>query len=297
MNILKHPGNLGPSRGSLLTVHHGDWPAYPEGNDHFEALFQFTAFPAGTSFIAVDDMDRALLFIADVKCGTPSEPRNPKNFHLAAWHEDLAELQRRGFIEGIKPVTERQWFKNRWDKLRSLAPEGLFRKGQNGELTPIEEPKLDDYDDDEEWKPLVATPTDRIQVTTAGRAFVHSSLSGKPIDIAACISEKVQHLFVMKYFDTCIREACVQLECEIKTAVGSEMWGDKLTETFIQHLRGKNDFLESVVRTFRQELRSVFKMIRNDFMHNLSEADETTALVILTRISRVRSMLRDEPKG
>ena len=36
----------------------------------------------------------------------------------------------------------------------------------------------------------------------------------------------------------------------------------------------------------------MFKMIRNDFMHNLADADETSALVALVRVARVRSMIR-----
>jgi hypothetical protein len=54
MSIFDHPGNLGSVRGTLLTVLHADWPAYPEGDDFLEGLFQLTAFPAGTSFVAIE---------------------------------------------------------------------------------------------------------------------------------------------------------------------------------------------------------------------------------------------------
>jgi hypothetical protein len=106
MSIFDHPGNLGSVRGTLLTVIHADWPAYPEGDDFLEGLFQLTAFPAATSFVAIDDIDRALLLAADVKGANFENPFAAKNFHIAIWHQDAAELQRRGFIEGIKQATE-----------------------------------------------------------------------------------------------------------------------------------------------------------------------------------------------
>ena len=73
--------------------------------------------------------------------------------------------------------------------------------------------------------------------------------------------------------------------------MGSELYGDKLTEEFVLRLRGQKNILESHLRTFRQEMRTVFKFIRNDYMHNLREADEAAAHAVLFRIARVRSML------
>ena len=48
MDIFEHPGNLGAARGTLITVHHADWPAYPQGDDFYTPLLQLTAFPPGT---------------------------------------------------------------------------------------------------------------------------------------------------------------------------------------------------------------------------------------------------------
>lgn len=297
-DIFDHPGNLGPVRGSLLAIHHGDWPAYPEGENFSEALLQFTAFPPGTKFIVIDDIDCALLFIADVKCAIPEKPFDTRNFHIAAWHEDLAELQRRGFIEGIKPITERQWHKRRWDALLSDVPEGssLGFKDASGNFVPLKPPSFEDYEDNEDWTPFVCSPDRRIKVTKSGRDSVYATIKSQGLDITYSISAKVGKLYELGFFDTCIREACVQLEHEIKVQIRSESWGDRLTEAFINYIQEQERFLESGIRTFRQELRSVFKMIRNDYMHNLSEVDETSALVVLLRISRVRSMLENAQK-
>jgi hypothetical protein len=92
------PGNLGSVRGTLLTVHHYDWPAYPEGEDFRETLFHFAAFPYGTEFVLVDDGDQSVLFIADIDPVRLDEPYDQRNFHVCAWHEDLIEMHERGFV-------------------------------------------------------------------------------------------------------------------------------------------------------------------------------------------------------
>jgi hypothetical protein len=293
MNIFDHPGNLGAVRGSLLTIHHADWPAYPQGADFHETLFQFTAFPKSTGFVVIDDIDRSLLMIADVPSSHLSDPFDARNFHIAAWHEDLASMQADGFIEGITPASEEEWQRVRWDDLVSSVPEGakIGFKDANGNFIEIQPPPMPEVDEDEEYQPFVIACDKRISITNKGREYIYSSLLGERMDISEAISPRVSKLYDLQYFDTCIREACVQLEHEIKLRVKSDRWGDRLTEAFIENLRDEGGALESAIRTYRQELRTVFKLIRNDYMHNLSEADEVTAYSILSRIARVRSIL------
>ena len=299
MDIFKHPGNLGAVRGTLLTIHHADWPAYPEGDDFRIALLQLTVFPMGTRFVVVDDIDSSLLLVADVRRRVPGKPFDPKNFHIAVWYQDLVELDRRGFVDGVKCVTERAWHQHKWDELLSKCPQGatLGFKHPHGRFVPLPEPSLDDYEDDEEWSPFVVCPSGRISVTSEGRQFLLAHLRTEQMDISNDISAKVAHLFEMGFYDTCIREACVQLEHEIKSAIDSRAWGDRLTDSFMKALGNQGQFLESSIRTFRQELRTVFKFIRNDYMHNLSGADEISAYAILFRIARLRSVLAEKKNG
>ena len=44
------------------------------------------------------------------------------------------------------------------------------------------------------------------------------------MDINTAISPKVARLYELGFFDTCIREACVQLEHEIKETIKSNAW-------------------------------------------------------------------------
>jgi hypothetical protein len=183
----------------------------------------------------------------------------------------------------------------RWQNLLSKVSGGvLFEKDPNGNLIQIPEPSFEDYEDDEEWAPFVCCPDHKMTVTKSGRDFVFAMITSQGLDIASTISEKVSKIFELGYFDTCIREACVQLEHDIKVRIGSKKFGDCLTDEFVDHLRKRNTLLESGIRTFRQELRAVFKLIRNEYMHNLLDADQTSALVVLTRISRMRSCLKED---
>jgi hypothetical protein len=70
-----------------------------------------------------------------------------------------------------------------------------------------------------------------------------------------------------------------------------------LTESFIKSLRDGQQYLESDIRSFRQELRVLFKLVRNEYMHNLFEADMITAYTILFRVGRIRTMLAEAPKS
>src|SRR5262249_33719456 len=124
MNVFDHPGNLGPVRGTALSIHHADWPAYPQGENFSEALFQLTAFPPGTSFLAVDDIDRSILFIADVTGAPIGKPFDRRNFHIAIWHDDLIRLRQAGYVTGVEPCSESQWRKAQWDKMLASLPKG-----------------------------------------------------------------------------------------------------------------------------------------------------------------------------
>uniref|UniRef100_Q01TP9 Uncharacterized protein n=1 Tax=Solibacter usitatus (strain Ellin6076) TaxID=234267 RepID=Q01TP9_SOLUE len=226
----------------------------------------------------------------------PTNPFDLQNFHVAVWYEDLAELHNRDFISGITCVTEREWQIRKWEHLRSLAPAGseFGYEDPNGRFVPLDEPSFQEFDDDANWRSFVVSDEGRISVTDKGCRFMLNELQAENVDFSTTISPKVARLFGLGFFDTCIREACVQLEHEIKVRIGSADYGEKLTQSFISTLRAKSGLLESYVRTFRQELRTVFKFIRNDYMHNLLEADEVTAYSILFRIGRIRSVLATE---
>ena len=87
----------------------------------------------------------------------------------------------------------------------------------------------------------------------------------------------------------------MQLEHDIRLRTGTEAYGDRLVELFVEKIRSEHRYLESYLRSFRQELGAVFKFIRSDFMHNLQQADSASALAMLFRIASVRSLLKTPP--
>jgi hypothetical protein len=59
--------------------------------------------------------------------------------------------------------------------------------------------------------------------------------------------------------------------------------GRQINRLFHKHSEGQKAILGSHVQTLRQDLRTVFKLIRNDCIHNFLDADEVTAHTILFR--------------
>jgi hypothetical protein len=230
--------------------------------------------------------------MADVEGKKLDDAYDEKHFHVAIWYDDLRELHQREMIEGIKLVSERKWQEEHWRRVKQDVPDGetLGYIGDDRELIPIEEPDFEEYG--EEHGGYVISTNCRLRITYSGRGMLLAELRKKWTDLEGGVGERVAHLFGLAYYDTAIREACVQLEDEIKKYVGLDLWGNRLAEEFVSKLRDEERILESYLRTFRQELRTVFKFIRNDFIHNLREADKAAAYAMLFRIARARSMLQ-----
>lgn len=289
MNLFKHPGNLGSVRGSPFTVHHYDWPTYPTGEDFLETLLQLTGFPKETEFVEVEDGDGSILFIADIARSKLSDPFNECNFHVCAWHGDLAEMCARGFVEGVTRVSESGHRQHKWDDtLASNRAEKVFFK-VDGELIEIT-PPVRDYEEEEslDW---VVLPTKRITVTRAGFEFIAKEIESVDVDFLSTLSPRITELMRCKFYDTAVREGCVSLEHSIKKRLDSDTWGSQLTDDFCEYIRREEKVLESWLRAYSQELRTIFKFIRNLYMHNLVTIDESTAMSLLFRISRVKTAL------
>src|SRR5687767_8343696 len=165
----KHAGYLDPAFQRGIPIH-ADWPIYPEEEGAGLALAGFTSFPPGTVFKRIDDIDRCVLFFADVKHPQHNDPFNEKNFHVAVWHEDLLQLQEDGFIEGVTPVSGRRWEEIKrseildeiWERMKRSSPgeeikrselqgvklgyrlpDGTFKEAELSEMLQ----EIDDYDD------------------------------------------------------------------------------------------------------------------------------------------------------
>jgi hypothetical protein len=111
----------------------------------------------------------------------------------------------------------------RWKWAREGLPNDaiLGYKNDKGAFVPIEQPNFDKYDD--EWDDFIVPSTRRrIRVTDDGRAFLLSALRASSLDLRDTLGDRVKHLFEIGFYDTPIREACVQLEHEIKAYTRSD---------------------------------------------------------------------------
>jgi hypothetical protein len=271
VGLEEHPGYFGiTSQGAILI--HADWPVYPEEHGADLALLWLTAFPPGTAFKQIDDIDQCWLFLADL-LGTDHRKKafDERNFHVAIWHEDLVNLHKGGLINGL--LTEGEALRLYWSKL----PADL--KEENP--TPSD-PDFEDITLSKSFSDAGVT------VSFAGRSHAASLLVDPVVGDLSSLGDRVPRLFELGYYDTAVREACVRLEAQIKTAIGSRKWGDPLANEFITNLRSRGIFIESFLRVLRAQIRMALKFIRNDFMHNFVHMDEIECKAILFRLLRVK---------
>jgi len=293
MEILNLPGNLGPVRGSLITIHHYNWPAYPIGEDYFEALLSFSLFPAGTGFIEIDNGDGSILFAAQIDGLNDRNLYDDKNFHICAWHSDLLEMNDLDLIAGVKSANDFEIELDRWNKMvKRIGTDQLFCE-VNGQMQKINPPSQSEgFDNEDDFRCFAIVPESTIRLTPKAFFHVHEKVSELSCDFITDISPVVRSLYDLGHHEPAVRQAVVTLEDSIKRHLGSTRFGAKLGEEFIQYLRNEANIPESSIRSYSQELRMVFKFIRNVYAHNIVQIDETGALVLLLRIYKVLSMLR-----
>ena len=282
MKIQEFPGYFGMTTQGVIAIH-ADWPMYPEEHGAELALLWLTAFPPGTVFKLLDDIDRCALMIGEVKYSNRADPFDERNLHVAIWHEDLLELQERGFITGVSPVSERRYE----DLKRSELPqETLYTKLSDGTFKEFSLPSLDDYDNYDLCCPDFARSG--VLVTVAGRFHIASILP-EIFDDSDTLGQRIDKLLELEFYDTAVREACVGFEHFLKTWLASDKWGNTLVEEFMLRLQEKGDLSNTLFRILRSQIRTIFKFIRNDFMHNFIEIDSTQCRSMLFRIARVKS--------
>jgi hypothetical protein len=278
MGLHDHPGYFGITSQGVIAIH-ADWPIYPEEHGPGLALLWLTAFPSETVFRKIDDIDRCILLLAEPQI--KPDPFDEQNYHVAIWHEDLATLSMDRFISGAESATEKSWEMNRWAKFPD--PIGVII---DGKFIESPRPDFDDFDDERARWALVAT--EGLRVTADGRSKVADYLAEEG-DLQA-LGDKVNTLFKMSYFDTALREACVEIEYDIKTWLGTDAFGVKLIEAFSARLT-RDGYLNTFVRTLRTELRLTFRFIRNEFAHNIVELDVAAGKANLLRLARLRHLL------
>lgn len=280
-DLFDHPGFMHYDQGGILfEVLHADWPVYPKGHGWRLALQSLAVFPTDVHFEKIDDIDRCFLLVA-VGSGPSLVPRgdlyDPKWFHVAVWHEDALELDRRGLIEGITIRSQYEAALDYYNKYKNV----LFKSEDGVREHSLPPPDPNDFEAD-------ATPAVELSSILLTSAVEETLLEiTEPMgNLVAEIRERVHPLFDIAMYDTAVREAGVILESRIREVTATELYGQMLIEEYYQRLcsqnRGKPTAFMKVLRT---ELRTLFKFVRNDFAHSLQQITSAQCGILLGRIS------------
>lgn len=281
----RFPGLLGS--GGILAIH-ADWPNYPLGIGYEYALKAIGNYPKGTELFEISDIDRCKLFI-NKKPEHLDDPFNSHYYHCAIWHQDLLELLDKGFVHGVEKSTEYQFEMMRYDELKdSLA--GSYTLDEKGNIAFNSNPPLTyfqpEYDEVLGEYYTCAIIKEKLILTELGWEELKQLMT--QLSFHSDVEFIVRDLINIRRYDTAIREASLLVESSIKQYHGVKAYGQRLIDFHINQIIVNNDkFQSAAIKSYRNELRTIFSFIRNDFMHNFKEITEVECQAILARINSV----------
>lgn len=301
MGLDDMPGALGPVGGGVLfEALHADWPAYPGDRSWELALLRLGDFPLGTKFTCVEVMDQAVLFVADVGNKMGDDPYSEKLMHVAVRLEELLELDERGLVNGIElELTlsldqlhlKRTLGSDLWEEVRSgetvigAHVDGVFVPY----LFPEDEESSDDLDDFERYSPrrspervamfagsvVTLRPTAEPELERIGRLL---------LKIPPALEDRILKHLSAGLYDSAIRDAGAALEMRMREYTGTTKFGWQLIEKYVEAVRASDVDYPARLKSLRQELRSIYRFIRNEFAHNLIDLAPGRGYALLSRL-------------
>jgi hypothetical protein len=276
---------------------------FPIGKGWEIALRTIASYPSGTKLYELEEVIGLKMLINKPRNRIQGNPYDEKFLHCAIWCEDILALAERGFIKGAVPATEFEWELRRF---QILINQGLSTN-ENGDIvcylgdekkkTIIPRPKLENYieeysdealsDEDraeliEEYnrfKPFVFIPF-ALELSEKGRKYILEN--SQVFEIPQRIEQRIRPLIEISYYDTAIREVAILFEAMLKKFHKSTLFGEELIEFHIDKCISANQNQYAAgIKIYRQELRKVNRFIRNEYLHNLKEVDQTEFYSIL----------------
>lgn len=289
----KFPGFLG--YGGIIAIH-ADWPIYPRGIGWEFALASLGNFTKNTNFYQIDDIDCCKLFISENPNGF-KDPFNYKYYHIAIWDEDLITLKQKGYITGVLELSDFEYDMKKFEEVKSLLRGGYVEDADGN----IDIPLLNDKGEvhiSKYYKPLSVEDEEDVycnrvnipefvKLTDVG--FEKMKELAAIVEISPKLSELTEPFVNISRYDTAIREASLFIETEIKNYHNkSNLYGQKLVNYHIDEVVRCNDnFFSSAIKSYRGELRTIFKFVRNDFAHNFKTITQEQFKFLLNRIDSV----------
>lgn len=299
MGLIERPGSLGWVSSGIWEELHADWPAYPGDKSWQLALLRFGDFPVGTPFTCISVMDQCALFLAEVGI-REANPLSEKHFHVAVRLEELIELDDRCLVTGVEMDTllspdqilmKRALGPEIWEKMRSgqtslgVEIDGEFR---NVSIPEDEEPW-------EEWEAdeIYPAPRSPERMAIYPSTIVHLTSAAPPevervarlaLEIPPSMVSRIAALLAAGLFDSAVRDLGAALEMRMREFVGSDGYGLALVEKYIGAVLASGNYLPARVKSLRQELRAVFKFVRNEFAHQLVDLDPSRGYALISRL-------------
>jgi len=288
-------------------------PIFPIGEGWDIALRTLSNFPFGTKLYELEEICRLKLLINLPQKSWGKDPYNEKNYHCAVWDNELIELKRKGLINGVTEANEWEWRINNFKKITKPYPKskypmfynenndfiGFYREDSKF-INIIENPEKsfileyfggeisdeDFFEVAEEYnfraEKEFALIEDGITINSEG-INVLLEIS-QEFNLNKDLHERVEPLIRIGYYDTVIRENAIYFESLLKDIHKTQKYGDQLIDEHIKKcIENNNGIFNAGLKVYRQELRTINKYIRNEFIHNLKEIDVAQFNAILYR--------------
>lgn len=281
-----HPGYLGwTSRG--LRVLHADWPTYPAEHGWRVALRSLGQFPKGSRLTLVSEIDRCFLLLYGDRSQT-KDPFDATLVHVAIYSSDAAELHKRQLITGAYELSLAEWVRRLNDEAKDL-----YIRLPDGSYQPLRTMSVEDFSDDEDAdeSPVLMVDKGGLSITDGGWRELQALLVAERSKLHDSLRARAMPVVEIGQFDTAIREACVILESRLRWLIATNAFGQRLVDEFVAHVRRSGRFIAAQVKVLHVELRTTFKFVRNEFMHNLQELTATQCYAILARVSSMLNAL------
>lgn len=288
------PGNLG--EGVAI---HADWPAYPGDRGWELSLLRLGDYPLGTAFTCLSIIDQVALFVAESGVREPDQ-FSEKHMHIAVWLEDLEQLDERGLVDGVEfDLTlspqqihmKRQLGPERWEKFYSgELPLGAMLDGEFVQLpVPEDEEPWEEWERAEMWPPargverMALYPGTHVCLTSMAQAEIER-IARQTLAIPPSLQDRIVAHLAAGLFDSAIRDLAAALEMRMRVYAKSDDFGMKLIDTYINALLATDDYLPARIKSLRQELRSLFKFLRNEFAHTLVALEPSRGYALVSRL-------------
>lgn len=277
---------------------HADWPAYPGDQSWEVALLRFGDFPLGMRFTCISVIDQCALFVADT--GVRVEDKfSEKHMHVAARLDELISLDDRQLITGVtieetlslNQILVRRTFdsQQQWDDFRTGdLVIGTFLDGEFKRIYPplYDADWTDDWDDGSPPRTaeyVAMYPGCQVQLTSSSDIEIER-IARMLLEIPPDLDRRINALLSAGLYDSAIRDLGVSLESRMRIYTGGSEFGSRLVESYIRKLLATGDYLPARIKSLRQELRAIFKFVRNEFAHNLADLEVGRGYALISRL-------------